>query len=72
MPIEFTEEQQEVFDELLKQARAEYPDALDYNLQLLCTALTINGDLESHSTPEEIEQLKSQYNNSQMVFSTPV
>lgn len=71
MPREFTEEQQEVFDELLQQAREEFPDALDYNLQLLCTALTINGNLDSHLTPEEIAEARSQYDNTTTVFKTP-
>ena len=49
-----TEDQTYLFEEQLKEARMEYPDSLDYNLQVLCYKLAVDGTLDTDISPEEL------------------
>lgn len=66
-----TEEQYNTYEKLLEDAREQFPDALDYNLQLLCFKLARDGNLEANTSKEDIDFLKSQYDNTTTHFTTP-
>ena len=65
-----TEDQTYLFEELLKEARMEYPDSLDYNLQVLCYKLAVDGTLDSDISQEDVEKIQNKYNNQDNIHYT--
>ena len=65
-----TEDQTYLFEELLKEARIEYPDSLDYNLQVLCYKLAVDGTLDTDISPEEVEDIQNKYKNQDNIHYT--
>lgn len=68
--MSLTEEQVLLFEEYLKEAREEYPDALDYTLQVLCYKLARDGNLDTNATPEEIDEIREKYMNAPTLVYT--
>lgn len=68
--MSLTEEQALLFEDYLKEAREEYPDALDYTLQVLCYKLARDGNLDTNATQEEIDELREKYMNAPTLVYT--
>ena len=65
-----TEDQTYLFEELLKEARMEYPDSLDYNLQVLCYKLAVDGTLDTDISQEDVEDIQNKYKNQPNIHYT--
>ena len=65
-----TEDQTYLFEELLKEARMEYPDSLDYNLQVLCYKLAVDGTLDTDISQEDVEDIQNKYKNQPKIHCT--
>ena len=65
-----TVDQTYLFEELLKEARIEYPDSLDYNLQVLCYKLAVDGTLDTDISPEDVEEIQNKYKNQSNIHYT--
>jgi hypothetical protein len=64
------QEQVSIFEELLEQARMEYPDALDYSLQLLCYKIALDGNLDTNVSQNLIEAVRNKYESCPTIVYT--
>ena len=48
----------------------EYPDSLDYNLQVLCYKLVVDGTLDTDISQEEVQDIQNKYNNKDNIHYT--
>lgn len=68
--MSLNEKQTLLFEELLKTSREEYPDALDYTLQMLCFKLARDGHLDTNATDEEIQEVRNKYEKAPTLIYT--
>lgn len=57
-----SQEQLTQFEDLHKALQEEFPDTLDYILQILAWKYVIDGTLEPNCSPEDLQKIKERYN----------